>query len=120
MSSITSKKNMQISENMNNALSLIQVLTEKCVICNKQNFSGQECLGKGKCYLCGGCHTKASCNHNIKIILCSKGCFSCYDLYEQKNYVTHDVRACPMQKRLLRLLIWDFDRDSNKKNLVPS
>lgn len=87
-------------------------LLYRCLVCGTVDCNGELCL-KG-CYRCGDrYHNTNSCSfttEKLRKILPNKGvCFGCFDTH-QHTMVKHDIRSCPLKKRLKRLFFLDRDR----------
>ena len=100
-------KNLNLDEvRMKRTQSILKRLETKCLVCNKMSCDGETCMTKNSCFVCGGSGHKAKdCKINIRKLLNGKGCFSCWDLHGRNH---HDIRKCPMKKRLKRLITHTF------------
>jgi hypothetical protein len=86
-------------------------LSHRCLSCHRSVCNG-EC-GKG-CYRCGDIkHFTKTCSFDTKWlsrILVNKGvCFGCFDT-RQHDMKDHDIKSCPLKKRLRRLIFIDRSR----------
>ena len=91
---------------------VLSELLYRCMACGTVDCNGELCLKA--CYRCGARdHHHNSCsftNEKLGKILVNKGvCFGCYDTC-QHTMVKHDMRMCPLKRRLKRLLFLDRDR----------
>ena len=93
-------------------------LDYRCLACGKSLCNG-ECAGG--CYRCGSRdHRSNICsyysNRLAKILLNKWVCFSCFDT-SQHLMKSHDMKSCPLKRRLKRLLFLDYqkrDKDFEK------
>ena len=84
-------------------------LLYRCIICGEESCNGEHCCTG--CYHCGDpCHNTRSCGYTtakLKLILPGKGvCFGCYDTM-QRGIRKHNIKECPLHRRLRRLLFSD-------------
>jgi superfamily II DNA helicase RecQ len=102
----------------NKALFVLKRLETMCLVCRKESCNGEACLGKGACYRCGEKHYSAGCSvpNGLKPVLKSRACYACLDLHTRRDYRTHDMRSCPLEKRLLRIIIEAWRSDLKKKS----
>jgi superfamily II DNA helicase RecQ len=90
-------------------------LRYRCVSCGYATCAGDMCL-RG-CYRCGDQHHMANvCAYTmpkLSSILANKGvCFGCFDTTQRAGMKTHDIRECPLKRRLKRLVFLDRARKS--------
>jgi hypothetical protein len=90
-------------------------LLYRCLACGKADCNGEMCLNA--CFRCGNKfhNSNACCFNNGKLlkILPNKGvCFGCFDT-RQHTMTKHDMLACPLKRRLKRLLFLDHERKGN-------
>lgn len=95
------------------AESVIAELLYRCIACGKATCNGECTVG---CYRCGSrYHQTNLCSYNIgklRIILCNKNvCFGCFDTIERSGQM-HDIKQCPLQRRLKRILFLDMERQT--------
>ena len=86
-------------------------LQYRCIPCGK-SFCNGECAGG--CYRCGSQNHKYTvCTYDITRlakILPNKGvCFGCFDT-RQRLMTTHDIKSCPLKRRLKRLVFLDYQK----------
>jgi superfamily II DNA helicase RecQ len=104
------KKVRKSTATMNRGMVVFMQMLEKCLFCNKKSCTGESCLGKN-CYRCGGKHfTKACLNGETATkVLEGKACYHCFDLYERRGYTNHDMKNCPLKRRLRRMVFSKFN-----------
>lgn len=90
---------------------VLRELMYRCIACGYADCIG-ECV-RG-CYRCGDrYHQTNACSYNIQklsVILANKGvCFGCFDS-RQRGIQSHDIRKCPLKRRLKRLLFLDKEK----------
>ena len=100
MAAITTTKVREKANHENEALLVLQLLQVKCLYCNKTSCTGEECIGTGLCYRCGGKHRSKSCNVNFEELIksCGGGCWYCLDVESQRDYQNHDPRHCGIKR----------------------
>lgn len=86
-------------------------LLYRCLACERADCNG-ECV-KG-CFRCGDRYHRTNvCSFNVTkltAILSGKGvCFGCFDT-RQRGMIDHNIRECPTQRRLKRILFLDRER----------
>ena len=86
----------------------------RCLGCGKSLCNG-ECAGG--CYRCGSrYHGYNVCTYNtdrLSKLLPNKGvCFGCFDTSQHKM-TAHDIRSCPLKRRLKRLVFLDHKKRGN-------
>jgi hypothetical protein len=89
-------------------------LQYRCLACGKSLCNG-ECAGG--CYRCGSrYHRYNVCTYDVNRlakILPNKGvCFGCFDT-SQHHMTSHDIKSCPLKRRLKRLLFLDHSKRGN-------
>jgi hypothetical protein len=112
----------QVSEVQNRATKVLcrkakwvfSELQYRCIACGK-SFCNGECAGG--CYRCGSrSHRYTICTYDasrLAKILPNKGvCFGCFDT-SQHVMSSHDMKSCPLKRRLKRLLFLDHQRRGN-------
>jgi superfamily II DNA helicase RecQ len=102
----------------NKALPVLKRLEVMCLVCGKVSCNGENCLGKGACFKCGGQHFSKNCtDSDFTSVLNSRACYSCLDLHDRRDYRTHDMKDCPLQKRLRRMFIeaWRKEVKANSR-----
>lgn len=90
-------------------------LQYRCIACGKSICNG-EC-GSG-CFRCGDrSHNSSVCSYNVirlGKILANKGvCFGCFDT-RQHLMKEHDMKKCPLKRRLKRLVFLYHQKDGKK------
>lgn len=100
----------------NIAMNVIRQLEDRCLVCGYTNCNGERCLPRGSCFVCGSTdHERVQCPIDWKEILTCKGCYYCFDMYSREGYVRHEQgKACPLQRRLKRLVIHHCRASRNK------
>ena len=92
--------------NENKASPVLKRLESMCLVCRSHGCDGEGCLGRNKCFKCGGPHYSKDCSDfDFTSLLHSRACFSCLDLHSRREYQTHDKGMCPLKKRLRRVFI---------------
>jgi hypothetical protein len=91
---------------------VLDELLYRCLFCGSAVCNGELCLKA--CYRCGDrYHNNNACSFNtakLLKILSNKGvCFGCFDT-QQHKMLSHDMTACPLKRRLRRLLFSDRER----------
>ena len=86
-------------------------LQYRCLLCGSTTCNGECASG---CYRCGSqSHRYTVCTYNTKRlgkILSNKGvCYGCFDT-RQHLMVDHDMKSCPLKRRLKRLVFLDHQR----------
>jgi superfamily II DNA helicase RecQ len=103
----------------NKALPVLKRLEIMCLVCNEEACDGEKCLGKGACFKCGGLHFSRHCtDFDFTTVLNSRACYACLDLHSRRDYRTHDMKECPLQKRLRRMFIEAWRNARTKKSFV--
>lgn len=95
----------------NQAVRVLKLLLEKCILCNDCECNGEKCLKNRLCFRCGQPHLSKLCKDKdtVSRVLHNKACFQCLDMGERRGYVTHDAANCPLQRRLRRLVFSRFE-----------
>ena len=104
-----------------NALRVLSFLRHKCIACRKSSCDG-EC--GNECFSCGSTtHGTRDCSVDRKALVRGKGaCWGCMDLYVRVGKSTDhvpgqvDIRCCPLQRRLRKLLFWKHQRILKKES----
>jgi hypothetical protein len=86
-------------------------LQYRCLLCGSTTCNGECASG---CYRCGSrSHSYTVCTYNttrLGKILSNKGvCYGCFDT-RQHLMVDHDMKSCPLKRRLKRLVFLDHQR----------
>ncbi len=105
------KQRSQEQQIMRRAECVFSELAYRCIACSRADCIG-EC-GRG-CYRCGDLmHQTNTCTYNVtrlSTILCNKGvCFGCFDT-KQRGIDTHNIKECPLKRRLKRLMFLDREK----------
>ena len=88
------------------AESYLARLTRECIVCKEAGCNGESCLPYGACFHCGQSgHQRGQCQVNFRTVLSNKACFYCFDVFSRRGYKQHHPSACPLQRRLKRLMI---------------
>jgi hypothetical protein len=88
-------------------------LLYRCIACGKSICNGECVIG---CYRCGSAnHRYNVCTYDmtrLATILPNKGvCFGCFDT-KQHLMTDHDIKNCPLKRRLKRLIFLDHQKRS--------
>jgi hypothetical protein len=89
-------------------------LQYRCVACGKTICNGECAAG---CFRCGSRHHRSNvCTYDanrLSKLLSNKGvCFGCFDT-SQHLMESHDMKSCPLKRRLKRLVFLDHQRHGN-------
>jgi superfamily II DNA helicase RecQ len=106
----------QVSSNVSmehEALRVLRHLKTCCMVCQAVRCVG-ECKTQGKCYKCGSNHPTKTCTTDFSNMLQARGCYYCLDLHDRRDYETHEVRTCPLKRRLRRMIIDAYHRRKGK------
>jgi superfamily II DNA helicase RecQ len=97
------------NHSINQAMRVLKMLAEKCIVCNRSTCNGETCMDRKSCYRCGQSHYQKDCK-DIKtagVVLKQKACSACYDFVGRRDFEMHDSKTCPLKRRLRRVV---FDR----------
>lgn len=102
-----------VNTKKNLATLVLKQLSEKCFFCGEISCDGDGCLGNS-CYRCGKQHYSKNCREPkaASNVLNGRACYHCFDYYARQGYTNHDVKTCPLKRRLRRMV---FDRANSSK-----
>ena len=121
----TKQRYIRFKNNSTNIITILSILENKCVVCNSMNCDGEDCLRDG-CYICGDKHRATVCPYKVTkkknskdmlyqsnkarhlrdFLISKRVCVRCLD--NRKLGDIHQNGACPVKKRLRRVIIRDY------------
>jgi superfamily II DNA/RNA helicase len=98
------------NDTVNRALRVLRRLEEKCLHCELSSCNGEVCMKGLMCFRCGQPHQSRLCKdkETASEIMNHRACYRCFDLFERRDYRSHDPTECPLGRKLRRMVFARF------------